>query len=106
MALDDPKTIRKLWLGYVVALALLLLLDPRLLAIAGVLPRDAAHEPHFTVDGWPGFYAVLGFVGAWLTVMFTKVVFAKLLTRPDTYYDSSPFEPTRDAKHRRIRDGG
>jgi hypothetical protein len=107
MALDS-KTIRKLWLGYVVVLALLLLLDPKLLELLGVLPHPAAHErgpehgPHFVVDGWPGFFAVFGFVSAWLMVMTTKLVIGKPLMRPDTYYDHSPLDPTRDAKLRRI----
>jgi hypothetical protein len=98
-------TIRKLWLGYVVVLAALLLLDPRLLELLGLLPHDKAHAPHFVVDGWPGFFAVFGFVGAWLTVMLTKLVIGKLLARPDTYYDHSPFETPRDAKGRRLPDG-
>lgn len=106
MALDDPKTIRKLWLGYLVVLGALLLLDPRLLELLGVLPHDEHHAPRFVVDGWPGFFAVFGFVGAWITVMFTKLVVGKLLSRPDSYYDRSPFDPTRDAKRRRLRDGG
>jgi hypothetical protein len=111
MALDD-KTNRKLWLGFTVVLALLLLLDPKLLELLGFLPRPPAHEldhqlelghgPHFVVDGWPGFFAVFGFVGAWLLVMATKLVIGKPLMRPDTYYDHSPLDPTRDAKLRRI----
>lgn len=107
MALDDPTTIRKLWLGFIVALALLLVLDPKLLELLGVLPRPepgSEHMPHFIVDGWPGFFAVFGFAGAWLLVMTTKLVIGKLLMRPDTYYDRSPLDPTRDPKLRRIRD--
>lgn len=107
MALDDPKTIRKLWLGYIFVLAVLLVLDPRLLGMLGVLPQghdpDGAHASRLVVDGWPGFYAVFGFVGAWVTVMVTKLVVGKLLMRPDDYYDHSPLDPTRDAKLRRIR---
>jgi hypothetical protein len=108
MALDDPKTLRKLWLGFIVVLGVLLLLDPKLLELIGVLPHPAEHGPehgpHFIVDGWPGFFAVFGFVSAWLMVLTTKLVIGKLLMRPDTYYDHSPLDPTRDAKHRRIRD--
>jgi hypothetical protein len=107
MALDDPKTIRKLWPGFIVVLVVLLLLDPKLLELVGVLPHPepgAEHGPHFIVDGWPGFFAVFGFVSAWLMVVTTKLVIGKLLMRPDTYYDRSPLDPTRDARLRRIRD--
>lgn len=107
MALDDPKTIRKLWLGAIVVLAALLLLDPKLLELLGVLPHGDEHDghgPRFVVDGWPGFFAVFGFLSAWLMVLTTKLVIGKLLMRPDTYYDHSPLDPTRDAKLRRIRD--
>jgi hypothetical protein len=104
MALDDPKTIRKLWLGFIVVLGVLLLLDPKLLELVGVLPHHPEHGAHFIVDGWPGFFAVFGFAGAWLTVLSTKLVIGKLLMRPDTYYDHSPLDPTRDAKLRRLRD--
>jgi hypothetical protein len=110
MALDDPKTIRKLWLGFIVVLGVLLLLDPKLLELVGVLPQHGdpehgpEHEARFIVDGWPGFFAVFGFASAWLMVLTTKLVIGKLLMRPDTYYDHSPLDPTRDAKLRRLRD--
>jgi hypothetical protein len=104
MALDDPKTIRKLWLGFYVVLGVLLLLDPKLLELLHVLPHDPHHEPKFIVDGWPVFYAVYGFATCWLMVMTSKLVIGKLLMRPDTYYDHSPLDPTRDRKLRRIRD--
>jgi hypothetical protein len=110
MALDDPKTLRKLWLGFIVVLGLLLVLDPKLLELIGVLEHGPEHEvgpehgPHFIVDGWPGFFAVFGFASAYVLVMTTKLVIGKLLMRPDNYYEHSPLDPTRDAKLRRIRD--
>jgi hypothetical protein len=105
MALDDPKTIRKLWLAFYAVLGLLLLLDPRLLELVHVLEHDPHHAAHFIVDGWPGFYAVFGFTTCWLMVMGSKLVIGKILMRPDTYYDSSPLDPTRDAKRRRLPHG-
>jgi hypothetical protein len=100
MALDDLKT--KLWPGFLVVLVLLLLLDPKLLELLGVIPHDPEHEAHFIVDGWPGFFAVFGFLGSLVLVLTTKLVIGKLLMRPDTYYEHSPLDPTRDAKLRRI----
>ena len=105
MALDDPKTIRKLWLRFAGVLGLLVLLDPKLLELLHVLEHDPHHGPHFVVDGWPEFYAIYGFLTCCLMVFGSKLVIGKLLMRPDTYYDSSPLDPTRDAKGRRLTDG-
>ncbi|PRP97644.1 hypothetical protein ENSA5_31500 [Enhygromyxa salina] len=105
MALDDPKTIRKLWLGFYAVLGLLLLLDPKLLELVHLREHDPHHAAKFIVDGWPVFYAVFGFATCWLMVMVSKLIIGKILMRPDTYYDHSPLDPTRDAKGRRLRDG-
>ncbi len=110
MATDEHKIPQKLWLGYVALLGLLLLLDPQLLDLVGLLPHDEAHAveraKHFTVVGWPGFFAVFGFVGAWLTVMVTKLIVGKLLARPDTYYADDPLvESARGIQERSRVDG-
>lgn len=105
MALEDPKTIRKLWIYFYVVLGVLLLLDPKLLELVHILEHDPHHEAHFIVDGWPVFYAIYGFATCWLMVVGSKKVIGKLLMRPDTYYTSSPLDPTRDAKGRRIGRG-
>lgn len=103
MALEDPATIRKLWIGFFVILGLLLLLDPKLLELIHVLEHDPHHAAHFVVDGWPEFYSVYGFVTCCAMVFGSKLVIGKVLMRPDTYYDHSPLDPTRDAKGRRVR---
>jgi hypothetical protein len=105
MELDDPKTIRKLWIGFYVVLGLLLVLDPKLLELLHVFEHDPDHEPRFLVDGLPQFYAAYGFLTCWAMVLASKLIIGKLLMRPDTYYDSSPLDPTRDAKGRRLRRG-
>lgn len=105
MALEDPKTIRKLWLGFAAVLAALVLLDPKLLELVHILEHDPHHHAHFIVDGWPGFYVVFGFATCWVMVMASKLAIGKLLMRPDTYYEHSPLDPTRDSKGRRLRDG-
>lgn len=104
MALADPKTIRKLWIAFYALLGLLVLLDPKLLELIGLREHDPHHDAHFIVDAWPAFYVVYGFATCWLMVMGSKLVIGKLLMRPDTYYDRSPLDPTRDAKGRRLRD--
>jgi hypothetical protein len=104
VALEDPKTIRKLWLGFYVVLGLLVVLDPKLLELAHILEHDPDHAAHFIVDGWPAFFAVYGFVTCWIMVMVSKLVLGKLLMRPEGYYRRSPLDPIRDAKGRRLPD--
>lgn len=99
-----PENIRKLWLGFYALLGVLLLLDPKLLEFVHVLEHDPHHEPHFVVDGWPVFYAFYGFLTCLLMVVVSKKLIGALLMRPDTYYQHSPLDPTRDAKGRRIRE--
>ena len=108
MALEDPKTIRKLWIAFYLVLGLLLVLDPKLLEFLHILEHDPHHESHFAfrgvpIDGFPTFYAWYGLATCALMVIGSKKVIGKLLMRPDTYYDHSPLDPTRDAKGRRIR---
>lgn len=106
MKLEDPQTIRKLWIGFYAVLGLLVLLDPKVLEAVHVLEPDPHHEPHFGVDGWFEFYVVYGFLTCVAMVVISKKVIGAVLMRPDTYYDSSPLDPTRDAKLRPIRKGG
>lgn len=98
-----PESIRKLWMGFYALLGVLLLLDPKLLELVHILEHDPHHEPHFVVDGWPVFYALYGFITCLLMVVVSKKLIGALLMRPDTYYEHSPLDPTRDAKGRRIR---
>ena len=70
-----PATIRWLWIGSIVVLAGLVLLD---LVIE--------HHPHFGIDGTFGFGAWFGFLACVALVLFAKLLGA-LFKRPDTYYD-------------------
>ena len=105
MKLEDPQTIRKLWIGFYVVLGILLVLDPKLLELLHILEHDPHHHAHFGVDGLPTFYAVFGFITCLAMVVISKKLIGKLLMRPDTYYDHSPLDPTRDSKGRRIHRG-
>ncbi|NVB42417.1 hypothetical protein G6O69_31630 [Pseudenhygromyxa sp. WMMC2535] len=102
MSLEDPKTIRKLWIGFYVVLGLLVLADPKLLELVHILEHDPHHAAHFIVDGWPEFYPIYGFVCCVVMVVVSKKLVGALLMRPDTYYDHSPLDPTRDQKGRRL----
>ncbi|SDG84836.1 hypothetical protein [Roseospirillum parvum] len=71
-----PTTIRRLWWGSGIGLALLVLLD---LTVHG--------HPHFGIDGTFGFYGWYGFISCVAMVLFAKGL-GYALKRKDTYYDA------------------
>jgi len=73
--LARPETIRKLWIGLIAFLALLV-------AGGALFPG----HPHFWLDGTFGFAAWFGFGACVLLVVVAKAL-AIFLKRPDTYYD-------------------
>jgi hypothetical protein len=80
MSLEDPKTIRVLWIVFLAVLALLVLADFWVM-------RDPHHHAHFGVDGGFGFYAWYGFGVCTAMVLVSKFVIGLLLKRKDTFYD-------------------
>ncbi len=73
--LTRPKTIRKIWWGGLVVLALIALGD---YVIHG--------HPYFVIDGTFGFYSWYGFITCVAMVLFAKGL-GVFLKRKDTYYD-------------------
>ncbi len=69
-----PATIRKLWWGFGIVLALTVLAQ-LVIYVKG----------YFTVDGWFGFGAVYGFISCLLMVLFAKAL-GVVLKRPEDYY--------------------
>ena len=77
-----PATIRKLWIGFIVVLAIV------------VLAQTVVYiKGYFGIDAWFGFGAVYGFVSCLLMVLVAKVL-GLVLKRPQDYYaepdESSP----------------
>ena len=72
--LDDPHNVRKLWRGFLAALALTVL--------AGAF---VDLHPHFDVERWFGFNAAYGFFTCLLMIVGAKVL-GLFLKRPDDYY--------------------
>ena len=70
-----PRTIRRLWIGFGVVLALLVAGD--------VFVHGHAH---FGIEGTFGFYAWYGLITCVAMVIFAKGL-GVLLKRPDTFYD-------------------
>ena len=69
-----PATIRKLWIGFIVVLALTVLAD-----------AFVSHDAHFTIEGTFGFAAWFGFLACMALILIAKLIgFA--LKRPDVYY--------------------
>ena len=73
--LARPATIRKLWIGFAIVLALLAAAD------------FPVHKHDYVgPDGWFGFYWVFGFIACVAMVVFAKIL-GVLIKRPDRYYD-------------------
>ena len=70
-----PENVRKLWIAFIIILALTLVADF----------FDKPH-PHFGVDGSWGFGAWFGFIACVVLVVFSKAL-GVILKRSDTYYD-------------------
>ncbi|NJK32717.1 MAG: hypothetical protein HC927_10070 [Deltaproteobacteria bacterium] len=86
-------------------LAVLVLLDPKLLELFHLREHDPHHDAHFVVDAWPEFFSIYGFATCVLMVVVSKKILGWLLMRPDTYYEHGPLDPTRDAKGRPLGEG-
>jgi len=72
---DRPKVIRGLWISLYVVCGLLIIPD-----------FFSRAEPHFGLDGFLGFYALLGFVSCSVLILFSKAV-GLLLKKREDYYD-------------------
>lgn len=73
--LTRPGTIRRLWIGFVAVLAVLVLLD-----------LVVAHHPTFALESIFGFGAWFGFLSCVVLIGIAKGL-GVILKRPDTYYD-------------------
>ncbi|WP_199271655.1 hypothetical protein [Paraglaciecola sp. L3A3] len=82
-----PSTIRKLWIGTSVVLALVVLAQT-VIYVKG----------YFGFDAWFGFGAVYGFVSCLVMVLVAKLL-GFVLKRPENYYDEA--EPSTEASSHR-----
>ncbi len=96
---SETKSIKQLWRGFYVLLAVLVLLDPKLLELLHVIEPDPHHQARFVVDGLPEFYALFG-LGICVAYILAKLAIGKIVMRPETFYAKSPLDPTRDSKGR------
>jgi hypothetical protein len=73
--LTRPRTIRRLWVGFVIVLAF---------TVAG--EYFVERHPHFALDQLPGFNALFGFLACAGLIVVAKLI-ALPLKRRDTYYE-------------------
>jgi hypothetical protein len=78
--LTRTRTIRRLWVGFVIALAF---------TVLGEYLVD--RHPHFTLDRLPGFNAIYGFLACAALILFAKLI-GLPLKRADTYYEDGQNE--------------
>lgn len=76
--LSRPETIRRLWQGFAVVLALTVLAELRV-----------SHEGHFAVERLFGFNAAYGFLACAVLILIAKAI-GIVLKRPEAYYDDAP----------------
>jgi hypothetical protein len=73
--LDRPETIRGLWIALCAVCGIMFLLD-------FFLPA----KPYFGLDGFLGFYSLLGFVSCAVLILVSKVA-GFFLKVPEDYYE-------------------
>ncbi len=83
-------TIRKLWIGLYISLAITVLLE----LLVEHHERFNAHG----IDTTFGFSAWYGFVGCFLMVIFAKLL-GLFIKRPDNYYQDTKQDSNRKGQH-------
>lgn len=73
---DHPQNLRRLRLGFYLVLVLLVLPD-------FFMHKHTLFSP---VEGWPGFYALFGFIACVAIILISKVL-GFVLKRQEDYYD-------------------
>ena len=72
--LDEARNVRRLWRGFLVVLALTVLVE-----------LFVPLHPHFGIESVFGFHAGFGFLACAAMIVVAKLL-ALLLKRPDSYY--------------------
>jgi uncharacterized membrane protein len=87
-----PSTIRKLWIGTIVVLTLV------------VLAQTVFYvKGYFGFDGWFGFGAIYGFLSCLAMVLVAKLL-GLLLKRPYDYYDDSKQDQAPDPSQDKVKE--
>jgi hypothetical protein len=84
---ERPGTLKAIWIGLPAACAFFALMNI-------VLAMRGKTHPHFTIDAFPVFYGVVGFVSFAFIVLAGQHL-RKILMRPEGYYDGAEAEHPR-----------
>tara|TARA_B110000091_G_C13812934_1_gene476159 strand:+ start:1606 stop:1920 length:315 start_codon:yes stop_codon:yes gene_type:complete len=87
-----PSTIRKLWIGSSIVLALTVLAQT-VIYVKG----------YFGFDAWFGFGAVYGFVSCLVMVLVAKLL-GLVLKRPQDYYDEPESAQFPNSSHEKVKE--
>ena len=82
---DNPANVKRFLKGFFITCLLLLLLD--VLFMAHLIHKHLSFEEGvFSVEGWPGFFSIYGFIACTLIVLLAKPL-RKAVMRSEDYYD-------------------
>jgi hypothetical protein len=87
--LDEPRNVTRIVYGLAVLCALSLVAD-----------FFYTKHPHFSIERWPSFYAVYGFVGS-VTLVLTAKELRRLLRRDEDYYEPPEQDGNEQSQHDR-----
>ncbi|WP_328349379.1 hypothetical protein OG800_01675 [Streptomyces sp. NBC_00445] len=90
--LDEPRNVTRIVYGLAALCALALLAD-----------FFYTKHPYFSVERWPGFYAVFGFVAS-VTLVLTAKGLRRLLRRDEDYYEPSDLDRSEAPERGRDND--
>lgn len=82
---EQPQTLRRIWIAIPAGCMFFALINI-------VLAFQHKTHPHFTIDAFPVFYGVVGFVSFAFIVLAGQHL-RKILMRPEGYYDSEEDKP-------------
>ena len=89
-----PSTIRMLWIGFSIVLALV------------VVAQTVVYiKGYFGFDAWFGFGAVYGFVSCLIMVLVAKLL-GFVLKRPENYYDQPFAGPRKETESDKVKEDG
>jgi len=78
MSKENNTDTKKAWISFIIVLVVSLLLETIM-----------TPHPYFEFDGFPGFYAIFGFISCVLIVLVSKFLGIFLKRKEDYYNDDS-----------------
>ena len=83
----DEKNEQKYWLDQPRNILILLTSFYIILTILIIIDLSTHKHTNFSLEEWPAFYAVFGFISFTAIVLFAKHVLRKIVKRDEDYYN-------------------